>query len=351
MQLQRPRAETLPLLKAAFWLAVAAVLLWLAFDILLLLVGGALLGVGLSGAARWVEHRTPLGYGGALAVVLSVLAVAIVAAALLAVPALAGQVEQITAQLPDALRRIVENIRQGGWSGTLLQQAEGYLEPAAEGEAAAKETPALVLTVAGGIGSLLLVIVLGVYGAAEPVTMRDGLLRLFPIARRARVDAIRAEVVATLRRWLRARLLTMTIVGALVWPGLWALDVPLSFLLAVLAALLDFIPNVGPLIAAAPGVLMALGEGTQKAAWVLMIYLGIQLLEGYLISPFIEERAVCMPLYLILAAQVLFGVLGGPLGLALATPIAAATLIIVRRAYVEDALGDDLDRPPLDPAN
>lgn len=143
---------------------------------------------------------------------------------------------------------------------------------------------------------------------------------------------------ATLRNWLSAQLLAMTLVGVLTGLGLWLAGVPLAFALGLIAGLLAFIPNIGPVIAVAPALLLAMPEGSTTLMIVLAIYLGVQALESYVVTPLIQQEKVSLPPALIIAVQLLFGVLFGILGLALATPIAAALMTIISLVYLRDYL-------------
>ena len=116
--------------------------------------------------------------------------------------------------------------------------------------------------------------------------------------------------------------------------------IPFAAVLGVLAGLLDFIPNIGPLLGLVPALLVAFGVDGAKVVYVLLLYLGIQTLEGYILTPMIQRRAVDLPPALTIAAQVAMGLLGGGLGLLLAVPLAAVLLVAVRMAYVEDVLGE-----------
>ena len=126
----------------------------------------------------------------------------------------------------------------------------------------------------------------------------------------------------------------MAIVGVLTAAGLWMIGIPLAFLLGLIAALLAFIPNIGPVIAAVPALLLAFGQGTTAMLLVGAVYLVVQTLESYVITPVIQQQKVALPPALIIAMQVLFGVLFGIAGLALATPLAALGLTLVREIYV-----------------
>lgn len=170
---------------------------------------------------------------------------------------------------------------------------------------------------------------------------------MFPLARRARVTTILSTIGRQLQWWFVGQLLSMISIGLLTMLGLTILGVPLAITLGILAGLLNFIPNFGPILAAAPAVLVAFaphGDQTQLnpalAGYTILLYITIQMLEGWVITPFFQKRAVELPPALIVISQVIFALLLGPIGLVLATPMLAATLVIVRMVYIEDILGD-----------
>jgi predicted PurR-regulated permease PerM len=147
----------------------------------------------------------------------------------------------------------------------------------------------------------------------------------------------------TLRWWLIGRLMDMTLVGVLSGVGLWLLGIPLALSLGILAGLLNFIPNIGPLLAAVPAVLLALTEGAPQALYVIILYMGIQSLESYLVVPLIQKKLISMPPVLIFIAQLSMALMFGVLGLLLATPMAAVLLVLVKMIYIEDILGEEID--------
>lgn len=115
---------------------------------------------------------------------------------------------------------------------------------------------------------------------------------------------------------------------------------PLALILGIIAALLTFIPNIGPILSAIPAILLGLVENTTLAIHIALLYTVIQLVESYIITPLIQRKTVSLPPGLTLGAQVILGVLFGMLGLALATPLTAAALVIAKRLYLEDTLAD-----------
>ena len=125
--------------------------------------------------------------------------------------------------------------------------------------------------------------------------------------------------------------------------SLWLIGLPVALGLGTIAAVLTFVPNIGPIISAIPAVLLGLMDGPLQAVYIAALYIAIQAVESYLITPLIQRRTVSLPPGLTLAAQVLFGSMFGGIGVALATPMTAAGLVAIKRFYVEDVLGDALD--------
>src|SRR5690606_26681495 len=121
------------------------------------------------------------------------------------------------------------------------------------------------------------------------------ILLLMPKARRGRAAEVVSVLGHALRRWLAGRVASMVLIGILTGFGLWLLDIPAAFALGFLAGALSFIPNLGPVLSALPGVLLGFMDGPMMAVWVILVYSGVQALEGFMITPFIEQYAVSLP--------------------------------------------------------
>jgi predicted PurR-regulated permease PerM len=122
------------------------------------------------------------------------------------------------------------------------------------------------------------------------------------------------------------------------------LGLPLAPTLGLLAGLLNFVPNFGPLIAAIPAVLIAFLHSPQQALSVALLYVGLQVLDGYVLTPLVDRRSVQLPPVLTISAQLLLGLLFGFVGLLLASPLTATVMLLVKMLYVEDVLGDPIMR-------
>ncbi len=132
----------------------------------------------------------------------------------------------------------------------------------------------------------------------------------------------------------------MGVIGMFIGLGLGLLKVPLALALAILAGLLTFIPYLGPILSAVPAVLFALTKSSALALYVVLLYVGVQAIESYLLEPIVQRKTVHLPPALTIFSQVVLGVLVGGLGVALASPLMAAALVAVNMLYIQDVQGD-----------
>ncbi len=195
-------------------------------------------------------------------------------------------------------------------------------------------------TTFGVIGNLGVIMVIGVFLAAQPQIYRDGAVKLVALPSRRRFGEVLDEIGRTLRFWLIGQFVTMCIIGVVVWAALAAVGMPGAILLALTAALFNFIPVIGPIFAGIPIILVAMSQDWWVVAYALGVYVFVQMLEGNVLTPLIQRRAVSMPPALIMASLVIMGLLFGIVGVVLATPLAAVIMIAVKRLYIEDVLGD-----------
>ncbi|HLG86619.1 MAG TPA: AI-2E family transporter [Alphaproteobacteria bacterium] len=189
---------------------------------------------------------------------------------------------------------------------------------------------------------------LGLYLAAEPAVYMNGLVSLFPEASRLRVRQILAAAANALWYWTLGRLFSMSVVCVGTIVGLWALNMPLPFVLGGLAGLLTFVPYLGSIVAAVPAIVFALSMGPMQTVYILGLYTVVHLIDGYVLVPLVQRQVSHLPPALILSSQLLFGTFAGVIGVTFATPLAAALLPIIRMAYIEDALEAHVDRSPAD---
>ncbi|MFL6634251.1 MAG: AI-2E family transporter, partial [Massilia sp.] len=194
--------------------------------------------------------------------------------------------------------------------------------------------------VLGAIGNVAIILFVGIYFALSPRQYKRGIVKLVPQGKRERAVEVLDDIGATLARWLIGKSLSMLIVGVATAGGLTLLGVPLGLILGIIAGLLDFIPYIGPIMAGVPAVLIALSISPDLALYTMLLFLAIQTIEGYVLQPLVEARAVEIPPALTIVMQLVFGSLFDFAGIALATPLTAVLMVLVDKLYVEDILGD-----------
>jgi predicted PurR-regulated permease PerM len=344
--LDRTEGDVANTLRWIAGIALGILILALTAQVLLLAFAGVLLAILLRCAALVIAARTRFGPGWALAGVLITTALSMGCAAWLLAPEVISQGRQLTDQIPRSWQSLQDRL-EGMVGGRVLDQVSDQVS-SPNGSAIQDliaQALSLLSTTLGAIGSAIVIFFIGLYLAIDPATYRDGLVRLIAPHRRDRARDVLFKVGDTLLWWLIGKLASMTVVGALTFVGLWFLEIPLALTLALIACALTFIPNFGPILSAAPAVLLALGESASQASWVVGLYLAVQTVESYLITPLIQQRTVSLPPALTLTAQILAGVLAGVAGLALATPLTAAAVVLVRELYVEDVLEERRPSP------
>lgn len=323
---------------ALFLLFLAGI--WFAADALLLIFACILFAVLLYELSAMLQRRLGLNRQVALVIVILSLLAVIGFGGWAMAPQISQQSSELAKQFPASLQRLQDMISQH----PMLQHLSKQLPPAKQVLGSLQRLlPNAGLFFGGVLGALanvVIIVFVGIYFASSPRAYTHGFIKLIPTGKRARVGEVLQNIGGTLARWLIGKGCSMLIVGAILSIGLTLLGVPLGLILGIIAGLLDFIPYLGPIMGGVPAVLIALSHSTDLALYTLLLMFAIQMLDGYVLLPFIEARAVALPPALTIIMQLIFGTLFGFAGVALATPLTAALVVLVGMLYVEDILGD-----------
>ncbi|MFC7517583.1 AI-2E family transporter [Herbaspirillum sp. GCM10030257] len=324
---------------------LVAGIVWYAAKVLLLLFACILVAVLLYDIAQRVQRWLHWPHGPTLALVVVLLLAVLSLAGWLMAPQVSRQVGDLTMAIPQAVDRIRAEAQQYPLLRSLLVNLPPTDQLMSQAASMLSQAGLVFSGVLGAAGNIAIMAFVGVYLAAQPHIYLDGLVTLMPHRKRQRIQEIIAELGRTLGQWLVGKAVTMVIVGAITALGLSLLGVPLALTLGILAGLLDFIPYLGPVIAGVPAVLIAFAESPTLALYTALLFLAVQIAEGYLLSPLIERRTVSLPPALTIAMQVVFGALFGLAGVALATPLTAVLAVLITMLYVQDVLGDPVKTP------
>lgn len=322
--------------------ALAIVLLlfiWRVAEILLLAFSGVLFGLAMYGGAEWVSRKASLPIKISLALLVAAFTILTAAGAYAATPRIAEQIDILSDTIPQLIGDLRLTLGKYGWGQFLLRQMNDF-QVGADSQLLLGGVRGALGTVTWSVVGALVVFFTGLYVAFAPGQYVRGIVILVPPQSRKRAREVLAVLKRQLQRWLLGRIASMLVVTILTAIGLWLLDVPLAFTLAILAGFLSFIPNIGPTISAFVAAFVALAVGWQLALFTILLFIGVQLVESYLITPLIERRSVALPPAFVIVAQLMLGVLFGFLGLLVATPLAVVVVVLVRMLYVEDVLGE-----------
>lgn len=311
-------------------------------NVLLLIFGAVLIAVILRAIADPLSDR--LGLPPWLSLIAAVLLVAgLIGLTLFLFGAqLAGQVRALTESLPGAVDSLKQRIAGLPYGQQMLVALQGSTP---DGGNVLGRLGGWAMTLSGILSNLVVVVVSGIFLATEPRTYQRGLVALFPKRQSQTVQSALHHSGRALRMWLLGQLVSMTLVGTLTFIGLWAIGVPSALALGLIAGLSEFIPLVGPVIGAVPGLLIALSSGPETALWAALVYFGVQQIESNLITPLVEKHVVSLPPSVTLIAVLAIGTLFGPLGVLLSAPLAVLLYVLINQLYVRDLLGRDTAIP------
>ena len=329
--------------------ALAIAVFWLGRDAFFLLFAGILLAAVFDAGIRALDDRTPMSRMAAAATVIGGTIAALLGLAWFAGSTLVSGANELFAALEeqatvvgDAIDRLRAEEDGSPETPTGLLRDLGRMWGGDGGMGAA----GFVQATFGALANAFLIFFIGVFLALDPDLYKRGLVALFPPDRRARVDEALHAAGETLRQWLIGKLASMALIAGLTWAGLAIIGYPFALPLALLAGLLAFIPNLGPLLTYLPIALAGLSSGLTTVGLGLAAYAVAQTIESYVFTPLVQKRLVSLPPALILFAQVLGGLIFGLWGVALATPVAAVLRLWIDRLYVHEAL--EGDPPPSD---
>lgn len=324
-------------------LVLSLYILWQIRQVVLLVFAAVVLATVLNRVVRILQrYRIKRGIAIAITVILVLLIIAGFFA--LIVPRIVDQLQQLVNILPETAERL------RAW----YDQLRGFIP----GQVLEDNTSLRTLTqqlqtwVTGLLGNfvaflsnslavvlnLLLFLVVTIMVLVNPSQYRRIFILAFPAFYRRRVDEILSECETSLVGWIRGTLITMSIIAILSYIGLLLVGVPLPLVNALLAGLLEFIPNVGPTLSVIPPALLALTVAPWKAGAVIVLYLLIQQVESLIVVPTVMKQAVdLLPVFTILAV-VVFASFFGFLGLFLAIPLLIVTQILLKEVLVKDVL-------------
>lgn len=195
--------------------------------------------------------------------------------------------------------------------------------------------------VASALISIFIVIFVCFFLIAEPDKYIHGIIRLTPLWYRDRMREIIVRIDETIRAWINVTGVSMLLVGSITGFGLALLGVGQWLALGVIAGLVSFIPNFSVFIILIPTIAVTIVQ-VPELVWVaVLIVIIASFVQANIVGPILASEAMHLPPVLVLVGQIIFGVFFGFLGLMLAVPLTAITVVLVEEIYIKDVLGDN----------
>jgi predicted PurR-regulated permease PerM len=316
--------------RALVWIstAVAFIGVWYLAQPLLLIFGGIVIAAMLDGGTRLVRRFLPFLPRG---VVLTFVTIGVFAffvwTFILTGNELASQAAALQKTIEFQIDRISIWATQMGLTATnedlksIGQQILGSVG----------QVTAAVSNVVGSLANVFMMLVLGIFIAAEPRMYERGVAWMLPMSERAYFYGTMARMASAMRRLMAGRLVGMAVEGIGTWALLSLAGVPMAALLGVLTGILAFLPNIGAIISGGLIIIVGFSAGVETGLLAIAIYVIVQAVDGYLIVPMVAKKAVDLAPALVLGAQILFGAMFGIMGLALADPIVAMLKVALER--------------------
>ncbi len=311
----------------------AAYLLWTLVDLLLLLFACALVALILLTITNWIRLRSKLPFPVALGLTVLLMLLLIGGAFAFFGTTMQTEFTELATRLPAAWANVQARLAESRIGAAILERAQGL---APSGQTIVNVVTTALAAVGGALSGLVLVLIGGLYLAAQPTLYAGGVMRMIPSGARERTAETLDAISVSLKNWLKGQALGMLFVGVGTGLGLWLVGVPAAWAIGLVAGLAEFVPYLGVILAGIPAVILGFGQGTDTGLWTLGVLVAVQQLQGNLVMPLLQNKMVDLPpavtIFGIIAAGILFGVPG----VLLATPLTIVVLVLIRRLYLHE---------------
>lgn len=312
-------------------IVVLLLLIKATFSVFLLILAGILIAVFFRGLSGLICRKTKWKDGICLAV--SVIGTLLLVAGLFWL--IGAKVQSQVAELSDTLPKTIDHAKQQLNQTPLGQKVVNKISSPQSMKKAQAVVGKFFQSTFGVFGDIYVILFLGIFFTVAPHVYKKGIVKLVPENGKQKADDILNKLGMNLKKWLKGKFFAMFVVFVLTAIGLTIIGMPMWLVLALIAGILNFIPNFGPLIALIPAVLVALMQGPTTAAIVAGLYVAVQVAESNFITPMVQQKLISIPPALIIIAQLLIAPLTGGWGLVLATPLMVIIMVVVQELYIK----------------
>ena len=308
----------------AIVILLALVFLYLIRDILMIVFVAVIIAAAINGPVSWLQkNKVPRLLGVIFIYLLLLLVIGLIVT--LIFPPLANEIKQLAVHFPGIVEKIGLSIQQWWQDYNLGTNLQTFLDQISNRlSQAASSVFATTVNLFGGLFSAVFILVISFYLSVQEKGAKRFLVSLTPGEHQSYLADLIDRIENKIGGWLRGQLILMLIVGLLVFIGLSVLGIKYALVLAVIAALFEIVPFIGPILAASPAVILAFFQSSFLALLVIILYIVVQQLQNYLIVPQVMKRTVGLNPVVIIIVLLVGGKLAGLLGIVLAVPAAAA---------------------------
>ena len=304
----------------------------------------ALFAMGISPLVRMIERQKVIRIGQrvprwvAILLIYAAIIGALIGIGAAVFPPLIEQAEQLWRNLPKWFNQAQDFLLRLGILRerlTLSQAVQQAPTPEAAGNLAGTIF-GYVQSVVGGLFGFITILLLTFYMLVESRSLFSFFVRLFPIKQRPRVAHISNTVAEKVSAWLGGQLVLSLIIGVTSAIALWAMGVPYFYVLALISAIGEMIPMVGPIIAAIPAILVAATVSPGLALGVAIFFIIQQQVENSILVPKIMGRQVGLNAVTVIIALGVGAQLLGVVGAILSVPTAAILQVLFDELVARD---------------
>lgn len=311
-------------------IAVILLLFSATFNVFILILAGSLIAIFFRGLSALIRKKT--GWKSGWTLTISIVGTLLIVTGIFWL--IGAEAQSQISQLSETFPSTVQNAKDHLNNSSIGQEiTKKFSEAKSDGKITGFFAK-FFKTSFGVIGDIYIMLFIGIFFTASPSLYTHGIIQLVPPKKREKTQEVLSKLGSNLKKWVAGKLFAMLVVFILTAIGLVILGMPMWLALALIAGILNFVPNFGPIIAMIPAVLVALSMGPTTALIVAVLYIVVQMVESNFITPKVQQHLVKIPPALIIIAQVLVATFTGLWGIILATPLILIIMILVQELYV-----------------
>ena len=304
--------------------------LYLLKDVFIIFFFALIIASAIAPFANWLEEKGLPRLLGVLVLFLTVLALVGFLLSLV-VPFVSQEVSQLLTGLPETLSKVSSSLEKAQEGApkyfdfvseiqNILETFSTYLQQSAQ------SIIGLVVSIFGGLMSFIAILIISFYLSVTKNGIENFLGSIVPEKYEPYAIGLWKRSEIKVGRWLQGQLLLGLIMGLVVYVGLSLMGIKYALLLAFLAAVLEIVPIVGPVLAAIPAVFLAFLQGPSLGLWVVLFYVAAQQLENHLLVPVVLGKTTGLNPVVVIIALLVGQQLAGIPGMILSVPL--ATVIV-----------------------